>query len=59
MRPLLTFLADDTGATAVEYGVMLSLIVVTLMGTISAVGEHAYSFLDTLIQGMSGGGDSQ
>ena len=35
------FLASEDGPTAVEYAVMLALIVVVCLGTISAVGQGA------------------
>jgi len=33
------FVADETGATAVEYGLMAALIGLSIMGTISATGQ--------------------
>lgn len=41
MRRLLRFLRDDTAATAVEYCVMLALIIIALIGAISVVGQGA------------------
>jgi Flp pilus assembly pilin Flp len=35
----LTGLADETGATAVEYGLIAALIVVAILGTIRTLGE--------------------
>ena len=32
------FVADDEGATAVEYGLMVSLIAIAIIGTVTAVG---------------------
>ena len=37
------FLKNDDGPTAVEYAVMLALIVVVCMGAISALGANASS----------------
>jgi pilus assembly protein Flp/PilA len=41
MRYFLKFLRDEQAATAVEYAVMLALIIVVLIGTIGAVGANA------------------
>jgi pilus assembly protein Flp/PilA len=32
------FVADDEGATAVEYGLMVGLIAVAIIGTVTALG---------------------
>jgi pilus assembly protein Flp/PilA len=40
MRWLTHFLRDDQAATAVEYAVMLAMIIVVLIGTIGVVGAH-------------------
>jgi pilus assembly protein Flp/PilA len=40
-RFLLHFLYDDTAATAVEYAVLLALILVAVMGAIGAVASQA------------------
>lgn len=37
---LKSFLIEDDGATATEYGVMLALIIVIALGAISALGTH-------------------
>jgi pilus assembly protein Flp/PilA len=33
------FLADDSGATAIEYGLLVAGIGLTIMGTVSATGQ--------------------
>ncbi len=40
------WLYDDQGVTAVEYAVMLALIIVALISTISAVGGTALAYFD-------------
>jgi len=50
MNMLLKFLREEEAATAVEYAVMLALILVTIIGAISAVGGES--------GGMWGGIDS-
>ena len=34
------FLADERGATAIEYGLIAALIAVVIIGTVSAVGAN-------------------
>ena len=41
MNLLKKFLASEDGPTAVEYAVMLALIVVVCIGTITAIGTKA------------------
>jgi len=41
------FLASEDGPTAVEYAVMLALIVVVCIGTITAVGTKVNSSFDS------------
>jgi pilus assembly protein Flp/PilA len=38
---LVTFLKEEDGPTAVEYAVMLALIVVVCLGTIGTIGTNA------------------
>jgi pilus assembly protein Flp/PilA len=38
---LVAFLKDDDGPTAVEYAVMLALIIVVCLGAVSTVGTNA------------------
>ncbi len=40
-RQILEFLRDDQAATAVEYAVMLALILMTVIGAIGSVGAQA------------------
>src|SRR5207302_10060709 len=41
LRSLVTFLTNEDGPTAVEYAVMLALIVVVCIGAITALGSNA------------------
>jgi pilus assembly protein Flp/PilA len=43
MRPLKTFLADEAGATAIEYALMSSLIAITLILSLSYLGSQLSS----------------
>ena len=48
MNPLLQFLQDENGTSAVEYAVMLALIVGTCVGAIGFFGgEAGGSLIDT------------
>lgn len=38
-RLISRFLADDNGATAIEYGLILALIAVAILGALSAFGN--------------------
>jgi pilus assembly protein Flp/PilA len=42
-RPVVTFLRDEDGPTAVEYAVMLALIVVVCVTAITTLGTNANS----------------
>ncbi len=51
---LARFLRDEDGPTAVEYAVMLALIIVVCIGAITALGTNAsntFSFVSTQIEG--------
>jgi pilus assembly protein Flp/PilA len=38
-----TFLADDSGVTAIEYGVIAALISTVIIGAVGSVGTHLRS----------------
>lgn len=42
------FLNDESGPTAVEYAIMLALIVIVCIGTITAVGRGANARFNTI-----------
>jgi pilus assembly protein Flp/PilA len=42
------FLNDESGPTAVEYAIMLALIVIVCIGTIQAVGRNANTRFQTI-----------
>ncbi len=44
------FLKSEDGPTAVEYAVMLALIVVTCLSAITAIGTNAQSTFDRVAQ---------
>lgn len=51
MQAILRFLRDESGPTAVEYAVMLALILLTCLGAIAAVGNSANFMWNDLIKG--------
>ncbi|MFQ5734029.1 MAG: Flp family type IVb pilin [Planctomycetaceae bacterium] len=51
MQTLLKFLNDDSGPTAVEYAVMLALIILTCFTAIAAVGTSTNTMWNDLIKG--------
>ena len=40
MEKLMNFLKDEEGATAVEYGIMVALIAVVIIGTVAILGGY-------------------
>ena len=49
---LKSFLSDDRGATAIEYGLIAALISVVIITGVSAVGQSVNSTLFTRIAGV-------
>jgi pilus assembly protein Flp/PilA len=47
------FLVSEDGPTAVEYAVMLALIVVVCLGAIQAVGTNANAILNQVQQALT------
>ncbi len=50
------FLADEGGPTAVEYAVMLALIIVVCITAITAIGTRANTTFETVRDSLPGGG---
>jgi pilus assembly protein Flp/PilA len=51
---LVRFLRDDNGPTAVEYAVMLALIIVVCVGAVTALGQNSsntFSYVGTQVAG--------
>lgn len=59
MKSLLKkFLRDESGATMVEYGIMVALIAAIAIGTVSLLGESvdsAFVDVNTELSGSTGG----
>jgi len=49
------FLKSEDGPTAVEYAVMLALIVIVCLVSIQAIGTNANVTFDSIAQAMPGG----
>ena len=49
------FLASEDGPTAVEYAVMLALIVIVCLTAIQAIGTNANSTFNNVAQQLGGG----
>jgi pilus assembly protein Flp/PilA len=57
LHALTKFLSDDSGPTAVEYAVMLALIIVVCITAITALGSNAnntFSYVATQVGNTSG-----
>ncbi len=50
VSPVVDFIKREDGPTAVEYAVMLSLIVVVCLAAITALGSNASKTFDTVAQ---------
>lgn len=50
------FLASEDGPTAVEYAVMLALIIVVCLATITAIGTNANDTFDAVAEELEGTG---
>ena len=51
--PMLRFLNDENGATAIEYGLIAALIAVVIIGAVSALGTSVSSTFDTISGALS------
>ena len=57
LRPfLLNFLKSEDGPTAVEYAVMLALIIVVCIGAITTLGSNANATFTTVDSAVAPGG---
>ncbi|MFN4183925.1 MAG: Flp family type IVb pilin [Alphaproteobacteria bacterium HGW-Alphaproteobacteria-18] len=46
------FLKDESGATAIEYGLIAALIAVAIIGGVSALGGQTAATFDSVTEGM-------
>jgi pilus assembly protein Flp/PilA len=54
-KNVVKFLKAEDGPTAVEYAVMLALIIVVCIGTITALGNNANSTFQTVSSALPSG----
>ena len=47
-KQIRNFLKDEEGATAVEYGVLIALIIALCVGVIAGIGQHMKSSYETV-----------
>ena len=52
MQPFLKFLNDDSGATAIEYGLIAALIAVVIIGAVTAVGTSLSTTFTSVSTGL-------
>jgi pilus assembly protein Flp/PilA len=57
-QKLVTFIKEEDGPTAVEYAVMLALIIVVCLGTITSIGTNANATFQTISENLAGTGGS-
>ncbi|HUW84957.1 MAG TPA: Flp family type IVb pilin [Phycisphaerae bacterium] len=50
------FLRDETGPSAVEYGVLLALIVMACVGTVQYIGQRAWWVSNVIIDAVDDAG---
>ena len=53
MEKLLNFLKDEEGATAVEYGVLVALIIAILVGVIATLGGKIKDAFQAVVDALS------
>ena len=54
--PITRFLEDDTGATAVEYGLIVALIAVVIITAVTAVGTSLSAQFNSVSASIGGAG---
>lgn len=54
-RFLNRFLKDESGATAIEYGLIAALIAVVIITAVTTVGTSVSETFDSVAEGLGGG----
>ncbi len=54
MEKIKKFFKDETGATAVEYGLLAALIAVVIIGTVTALGQNLSGTFGTVSNAVGG-----
>ncbi|MFJ6025621.1 Flp family type IVb pilin [Brevundimonas sp. NPDC092305] len=50
------FINDESGATAIEYGLIAALIAVVIIGAVTALGTNISDKFTTVAEAIAGGG---
>jgi len=58
MNALRNFVKDESGASAVEYGLLVALIAVVIMGAVSTLGTTVKGMFEKVNNQISGAGGS-
>jgi len=54
MTSLERFLSDESGATAIEYGLIAALIAVVIIGVVTALGTQLRTQFNAILTGIGG-----
>ncbi len=54
MQNFVRFLKDESGATAIEYGLIAALIAVAIIGAVTAVGDNTSQTFDNISNELGG-----
>jgi pilus assembly protein Flp/PilA len=54
MRTLRSLLADESGATAIEYGLIAALVSVAIIGILGTLGENLLTTFTTVADELGG-----
>jgi pilus assembly protein Flp/PilA len=52
-RTLLSFIADESGATAIEYGLICGAIALAIIAAVGLTGEKLVALFESLIPALS------
>ncbi|MFM8464747.1 MAG: Flp family type IVb pilin [Burkholderiaceae bacterium] len=58
MQKLRSFLADEQGATAVEYGLMVALIAAVILGTVALLGGELNTTFNAVKEAVKNAGST-
>lgn len=53
MTKFMQFIRDDSGATAIEYGLIAALIAVVIIGAVTAVGGNLTTTFDSVATALN------
>ncbi|MEM7530469.1 MAG: Flp family type IVb pilin [Pseudomonadota bacterium] len=53
MNMIKNFVRDESGATAIEYGLMASLIALLIIGAVTAIGSDLFTVFDEINKGLN------